>query len=98
MSDLETTNPEQNKKEIEFDGYNFTVDMSMLDDVEMLEILDRIENRNQIGAIIPLLKLLITDKGYDDMKAYFVGKYGKFKATTLVEIYRAMIAKYDPKD
>ena len=84
-------------KEIEYDGYKFSVDTDDLDNVDTLELIERIENKNQIGVIIPLLKLLITDEGYDKMKDHFVTNYGKFRATALVEVYQAIIAKYDPK-
>lgn len=85
-------------KELEFEGYKFEVNPDLIDDVEMLEVLDRIENKNQISQIVPFLHFLIGKDGYEKMKAYFVEKDGRFRATKLAEVYKVIINNFDPKD
>lgn len=84
-------------KELEFEGYKFTVDTDLLDDVEAFEHIDRIENKGQVAAIVPLLKFLVGEKGYDDMKAHFVKTEGRFKVTKLTKVYEVIIENFDPK-
>lgn len=86
-----------NGKELEIDGYKFIVDTDLLDDVEAFEIIDRIENKNEVTAVVPLLKFLIGEKGYDDMKAHFVKKEGRFRVTKLSQVYQVIVADFDPK-
>lgn len=84
-------------KELEIDGYKFRVDTDLLDDVEAFEIIDRIENKNEVTAVVPLLKFLIGEKGYDEMKAHFVKTEGRFRVTKLSEVYQIIVADFDPK-
>lgn len=97
-----TVAPTENKpaepKELELDGYKFMVDTDLLDDVEAFELIDRIENKNQVAAIVPLLKFLIGEKGYEDMKAHFVKSEGKFRVTKLSQVYKVIVENFDPKD
>ncbi len=90
--------PVNQLKDLEIDGYKFKVDTDLLDDVEAFEHIDRIENKNQVTAVVPLLKFLIGDKGYDDMKAHFVKTEGKFRVTKLSKVYQVIIENFDPKD
>lgn len=96
-------------RELEVDGYKFTADMDLLDDVEAFEIIDRIENKGQIAAIVPLLTFLIGDAEYQKMKAHFSeidakehkgqkDYKGKFRISKLNDVYGAIIENYDPKD
>jgi hypothetical protein len=95
-------------KEIELEGYSFTVDTDLLDDVEAFEHIDRIENKGQVAAIVPLLKFLVGDKSYEDMKAHFSkldaeahkdepDYKGRFRVSKLSTVYGAIIEKFDPK-
>lgn len=95
MADTET---KTSVKNLEIDGYKFTVDTDLLDDVEAFELIDRIENKKQVVAIVPLLKFIIGDKGYDDMKAHFTETEGKFRVTKLSKVYQVIIENFDPKD
>jgi len=95
MADKEAT---PTTKELEFEGYKFTVDTDLIDDVEALEIIDRIENKGQIAAVVPFLSFLIGKDGYEQMKAHFVKTEGKFRATKLAEVYKIIINNFDPKD
>lgn len=64
-------------QEINLDGYSFKVDTDLMDDVEAFEYIDRIENKGQVAAIVPLLTFMIGDKEYAKLKAYFTEKDGK---------------------
>jgi len=85
-------------QELEFDGYKFTVDTDLLDDVEAFENIDRIENKGQVAAIVPLLQFLIGADGYDKMKAHFVATEGRFRVTKLSKVYQVIIENFNPKD
>lgn len=89
--------PKSEIKDITFDGYAFKLDMELLDDVELLEMIDAIENQSKPGVIIQLLRNLIGDDGYDEMKAYFVKKDGRFKMSKLSSVYQAIFEDFDPK-
>ena len=85
-------------KELEIDGYKFTVDTDLLDDVEAFELIDRIENKKQVTAIVPLLTFLIGAPGYEKMKAHYVKTEGRFRVTKLSKVYELIIENFDPKD
>lgn len=89
--------PENKVRDIEFDGYKFQLDEELLDDVELLEFIDGIENGEKPALIITLLEKLIGKDGYQEMKAYFVKKDGRFKMSKLMEIYQAIFENFDPK-
>lgn len=84
-------------KDVEFEGYKFTVDTSKMDDVEVLDMLDQIEHQDRPRVIIDFLVLLLGQAGYDEMKAYYVKKDGRFKLSTLTGIYQNIFADFDPK-
>ena len=102
---------EQNKttvQEVDVDGYKFTVDTDLLDDVETFELIDRIENKNQIAAIVPLLEFIIGPDNYQQMKAHFAkadaeahkdqaGYKGRFRLSKLQQVYLAIVEKFNPK-
>ena len=111
MGDQPAEKPAEAKtgvKEIELEGYKFTVDTDLLDDVEAFEYIDRIENKGQVAAIVPLLTFLIGEKAYVDMKAHFSAKdaeehknipdyKARFRIGQLNKVYLAIIEKFDPK-
>jgi len=103
MAQPETTQPEptapvsETIKDLEIDGYKFQVDTDLLDDVEAFEHIDRIENKNQVAAIVPLLHFLIGKDGYQAMKAHFTKLDGKFRITKLSKVYQVIIENFDPK-
>ncbi len=99
---------DDNIKDIELGGYKFKVDTDLLDDVEAFEYIDNIENKGQVAGIVPLLKFLIGDQGYLDMKAHFSkldaeehkdqqSYKGRFRISKLNDVYMAIIEKFDPK-
>ena len=84
--------------DVEFEGYKFKVDTGLLDDVDALDLIDKIENQSNMKAIVDFLQYLIGPDGYEQMKAYFVKKEGRFKISKLTQIYVAIFEKFDPKD
>lgn len=97
-----------NIKEIEHNGYRFAVDTDLLDDVEAFEYIDRIENKKQVAAIVPLLKYLIGVKAFDAMQVHYTKEdamahkdtpdyKARFRVSTLSEIYASIVAQFDPK-
>lgn len=95
-------------KQIEVDGYKFMVDPDLLDDVETFELIDRIENKNQIVAIVPLLEFIIGAEAYQQMKAHFTkldaeahkdqkDYKARFRLSKLQQVYLAIVEQYNPK-
>lgn len=99
-------------KDIEVAGYKFTVDTDLLDDVESLEFIERIENKGQVAAVLPLLKHILGNEQYEQMKAAFIEMDGKehaekhpeakdykprFRVQRLTDVYMAIIDGFDPK-
>jgi hypothetical protein len=95
-------------KEVDVDGYKFAVDTDLLDDVETFELIDRIENKNQIAAIVPLLEFIIGPDAYQQMKAYFTKMDAeahkdqkdykpRFRLSKLQQVYLAIVEKFNPK-
>lgn len=95
-------------KELELDGIKFTVNTDLLDDVEAFEHVDRIENKGQVAAIVPLLTFLIGEEGYNKLKADFVaqdakehegeeGYKGRFRVSKLSKVYEVIIENFNPK-
>lgn len=104
----ETDKPASTVKEITVDGYKFNVDTDLLDDVETFELIDRIENKNQIAAIVPLLEFIIGVDAYQEMKAHFTkvdgeahkdqpDYKGRFRLSKLQDIYLAIVEQFNPK-
>lgn len=95
-------------KEIEVDGYKFEVDTDLIDDVDSLEYLERIENAGQVAAVLPLLKHIMGNAQYEKLKAYFIEKDAeehkgqvnyrpRMRMEKLQEVYIAILEKFDPK-
>lgn len=106
MAETEQTN--DSVKEINVDGYKFNVDTDLLDDVETFELIDRIENQNQVAAIVPLLRFIIGDQAYENMKVHFTKLDGdehkdqkdykpRFRLSKLQQVYLEIVKKFDPK-
>lgn len=98
-----------NNKELEIDGYKFKVDTDLLDDVDAFALINKIENENQITAVVPLMHFLVGKPAFDDMKKYFTEKDAeahkdvqgykpRLRLKKLGEIYQVIISNFDPKD
>lgn len=83
--------------EVDFEGYQFKVDTGLMDDVDALEMIDSIENKNNMMTIVEFLTYLIGEEGYKKMKAHFIKKDGRFRISKLSKIYVAIFDKFDPK-
>lgn len=98
-NETQSTEPEKSSiKELIIDDYKFTVDTDLLDDVDAFEHIDRIENKGQVVAVVPLLHFLIGKDGYEAMKAHFVATEGKFRVSKLSKVYKVIIDSFNPKD
>ena len=108
MADKKATEKATTIHDVVVDGYKFKVDTDLLDDVEAFEYIDRIENKGQTAGIVPLLKFLIGETGYEEMKAHFSevdgsahkdekAYKGRFRVSKLNDVYVAIIEKFDPK-
>jgi hypothetical protein len=109
VAEENTPTPASTIKDLELDGYKFKVDTDLLDDVEAFEYIDRIENKGQTAGIVPLLKFLVGETGYEEMKVHFAkvdaeehkdskDYKGRFRISKLNDVYVAIIEKFDPKD
>lgn len=95
-------------KELELDGYKFKVDTDLLDDVDAFALINKIENDNQITAVVPLMHFLIGKEAFDDMRKVFIEKDAeahkdvegykpRMRIGKLGEIYQVIIKNFDPK-
>lgn len=95
-------------KEIEVRGYKFTVDTDLLDDVDSLEFIERIENQGQVAVVLPLLVHIMGKDEFAKLKQHFIdvdaeehkGKEGykpRMRIEVLNDTYMAIIEKFDPK-
>lgn len=98
-----------NEKELTVDGYTFRLDSDLLDDVDAFALINKIENENQITAVVPLMHYLIGKPAFAEMKKYFVDKdaeahkdvkgyHPRMRLAKLGEIYQEVIKNFDPKD
>lgn len=95
-------------KELEIEGYKFKVDTDLLDDVEAFALINKIENDNQITAVVPLMEFLVGKEGFDGLKEHFKkidaeehkeepNYKPRLRIAKLGEIYKVIIANFDPK-
>lgn len=96
-------------KELEFEGYKFEVDTDLLDDVDAFALINKIENENQITAVVPLMYFLVGKPAFEKLKAYFVEKDAeahkdepgykpRMRVAKLGELYQVIIKDFSPKD
>ena len=104
----ETDQEQSTVKEVDVKGYKFVVDTDLLDDVDSLEYIERIESRGQTAVVLPLLKHIIGEAEFEKLKAHFIaedakaheGKDGykaRMRIEVLSDVYLAIIEKFDPK-
>lgn len=95
-------------KEIEVKGYKFNVDTDLIDDVDTLEYIERIESKGEASAVLPLLKHIMGSAEFEKLKAHFVKLDGdehkdvadykpRMRMQMLNDTYLAIIEKFDPK-
>jgi hypothetical protein len=105
-----TTAPETSTtKELDFEGYKFKVDTDLLDDVDAFALINKIENENQITAVVPLMHFLVGKEEFEKIKAHFTkldaeehkdekGYKPRLRIGKLGDIYQVIIKNFDPKD
>lgn len=91
------SNTSDSTKEVDIEGYKLNVDYDIVDDVDNLELINKIENEGYLYGIIEFLQKIIGQDEYDKLKAYFVEKNGKLSLTKLGEIYQKIFEQFDPK-
>ncbi len=107
MSDQDKT-ISNGKKELELDGIKFVVDTDLLDDVEAFELINKIENQNQITAVVPLMHFLVGKDEFERIRGEFTkldakahegedGYKPRLRIGKLGEIYQVIIKNFDPK-
>lgn len=95
-------------KELELDGVKFTVDTDLLDDVDAFALINKIENENQITAVVPLMHFLVGKDEFERIRGEFTkldaeahkGEEGykpRLRIGKLGEIYQVIIKNFDPK-
>lgn len=106
----DTPKTEQNTiKEVEVNGYKFNVDTDLIDDVDTLEYIERIESRGEASAVLPLLRHIMGVEEFNKLKAHFVKEDGeahkdqknykpRMRMQAMNDTYLAIIEKFDPKD
>lgn len=95
-------------KELELDGVKFTVDTDLLDDVDAFALINKIENENQITAVVPLMHFLVGKEEFERIRSEFTkldaeahkdeeGYKPRLRIGKLGEIYQVIIKNFDPK-
>lgn len=108
MADETPKTTNETIKEVDVKGYKFNVDTDLLDDVDSLEYIERIEAQGQTAVVLSLLKHIMGADEFAKLKAHFVAEDGKahegqegYKARMRIEVlsdvYLAIIEKFDPK-
>lgn len=103
-----TDQKKQTVQEIEVEGYKFKVDTDLIDDVDTLEFIERIENKGQTAVVLPLLQHILGQAEFEKMKAFYIeqdakahadveGYKPRMRMTLLEPIYLAIVDKFDPK-
>jgi len=98
--------------ELEVHGVKFTVDTDLLDDVNTLDYFDRIEDKGQVAAVMPLLKNVLGKETYkklqDDFTKVDAEQHAKefpddkdyhprMRIQHLQDTYLAIVEKFNPK-
>lgn len=87
---------DDNQVEITVDDYTLKANIDLLDDVDTLEVIDAVQS-GQVGKIVTLVRLVLGDDGYLDMKAHFSKKDGRMRISKLNKVFEAVFEKFDPK-
>lgn len=83
--------------ELEVHGIKFTVDTDRLDDVDTLDIIDRIESQGRTAAIIPLLKIALGEKSYAKLREDFIKFDAEEHAKELADAGKPEDKDYKPR-
>lgn len=108
MADETAKSTESTVKEINVKGYKFNVDTDLIDDVDTLDYIERIESKGQTAVVLPLLNHIMGADEFQKLKSHFIaadaeahkGKEGykaRMRIEVLSDVYLAIIEKFDPK-
>ena len=85
------------KQDLDFDGFKFTGDPELLDDIRFISTIRAIEQDKDLTKIIDLSEVIMGKDQFNAMVKYFEEKEGKFSLTKLGAFYRFLISKMNPK-
>ena len=74
------------------DGLEIEVNGDFMDDVETLEVMDRMTTAPE--AIIPFVKKIFGEDNYQTVKAYYVKKNGLMRITDLNDVVNTVAAAF----
>lgn len=110
-ADYKAPEPENEIKltPIDFEGCKFDIDPDLLDDVDAFALINKIENENQLTAVVPLMNYLVGKPKFAEIKQYFTqkdaeahkdvkGYHPRMRLKKLGELYQEIIKHFDPKD
>lgn len=97
MADTEKPVETSTTQELEFEGYKFKVDTDLLDDVDAFALINKIENENQLTAIVPLMYYLVGKPEFNKMKDYFAQKDAEEHAAELEKAGKPAEPTYKPR-
>lgn len=85
-------------KKIVVDGIEYIFNEDCIDDMEFLELSDKVQSEDGITAYPALLRKLIGEDKYKEASNHYKKKNGRFKVTDAETIFDAIIKAVDPKD
>ena len=85
-------------KKIVVDGIEYIFNEDCIDDMEFLELSDKVQSEDGITAYPALLRKLIWEDKYKEASNHYKEKNGRFKVTDAETIFDAIIKAVDPKD
>lgn len=74
------------------DGLEIEVNGDFMDDVETLEVMDRMTTAPE--AIIPFVKKIFGEDNYQAVKAYYVKKNGRMRISDLNNVVNTVAAAF----
>lgn len=74
------------------DGLEIEVNGDFMDDVETLEVMDRMSTAPE--AIIPFVKKIFGEDNYQTVKAYYVKKNGYMRISDLNDVVNTVAAAF----
>lgn len=82
-------------KHINYEGYEFDVEMDCFDDVEFFEIADKLESDPKLH--IDILKIALGEDGYQKFADFFKKAEGKLKMSKVIGAVSKIFEQADPK-
>lgn len=83
-------------KKISIDGLEFEYNTENFDDVDMLDLIDEVEE-GAFQKLPKLLRLLLGEDTYNNLKNAMAEKHGRFQISKMSEIYTQLFEE-NPKE